>query len=220
MSTPKEIFEQIKKLTAEIIGCGLTNDQNFPSLKETGGFIEVGLTNNGSLSSSLRNISYSEIYTALLENKAYSIKMVDGALIQLMYSFKNEEIIKHRLAFFPCPFLEEYQNNPEIYDSDTIYAEIISRNIVPFPIRFDFDSNETVIRSISHPVSHVTLGQYKNCRIPASSAVSPSNFLTFILRNFYNTAFNEFSNNITIFEHKFPRSLFKEEEEITHLSIF
>ena len=39
----------------------------------------------------------------------------------------------------------------------------------------------------SHPHSHVTLGQYTNCRIPAYGPISPLLFMQFILENFYNS---------------------------------
>ena len=66
---------------------------------------------------------------------------------------------------------------------------LISKNIYPFPIRFDFDFYNSI--DVEHPKSHLTLGQYKNCRIPVTSAVTPGQFLIFILRNFYSTFYNE-----------------------------
>jgi hypothetical protein len=41
--------------------------------------------------------------------------MPDGAIIQMMYVFKNDSLERHRLTFFPSPNLEEFQNNPDIY---------------------------------------------------------------------------------------------------------
>lgn len=100
---------------------------------------------------------------------SYNMRMLDGALIHMMYRFRNNQLEAHRLAFFPSPFLGEFQNNPEIYLEDEIYAEVIMRNIVPFPLRFDFDCREEVVVEMYHPKSHLTLGQYQNCRIPVSS---------------------------------------------------
>src|SRR5256714_8639020 len=48
-------------------------------------------------------------------------------------------------------YLEEFQNNPEIYIADEMYAEVIMKNIVPFPLRFDFDSRTEVVRELEHP---------------------------------------------------------------------
>ncbi len=36
-----------------------------------------------------------------------------------------------------------------------------------------------------HPFSHITLGEYKNCRIPADRPVSPMQFVRFIMEHFY-----------------------------------
>ena len=102
--------------------------------------------------------------------------------------------MKHRLAFFPSPDLLEYQNNQDIYDDDEIYGDIVDRNIVTVPIRFDFDPASFV--ELEHPKSHMTLGQYKNCRIAVSGPLSPFHFVVFILRSFYNTPFRNFCSEM------------------------
>ena len=141
------------------------------------------------------------------------MRMLDGALIHMMYRFKNNQLEAHRLAFFPSPFLEEFQNNPEIYIEDEIYAEVTMRNIVPFPLRFDFDCREEVAVDIEHPKSHLTLGQYQNCRIPVSAALTPHHFIEFILRNFYNTAYRKYSNQLSTFSDRFETSITEREKE-------
>jgi len=138
----------------------------------------------------------------------------------MMYRFNNEVIETHRLAFFPSPYLDEFQNNPEIYITDELYAEVIMRNIVPFPLRFDFDSRSEVVRELEHPVSHLSLGQYKNCRIPVSSALTPFYFISFILKNFYHTAYTKYCNNITTYKLEcFLPTLFPSEREVIHIMI-
>ena len=62
--------------------------------------------------------------------------MLDGALIQMTYEFSDKKLRRHRLAFFPSPHLEEFQNNPDIYLDDEIYADVVAKNIVSFPVRF------------------------------------------------------------------------------------
>jgi hypothetical protein len=183
-----KIFRQIEKLTEILVGISLCDHQNFPAVQKLQhGYSEIGIGNHPDIGYALKNISYQEIYEELVQTQTYNLKMLDGALIQMVYHFKNDSIESHRLAFFPSPTLEEFQNNPEIYLEDEIYADIIAKNIVPFPLRFDFDNNN--FTECEHPKSHVTLGQYKNCRIPASSPLMPCSFIFFILRNFYNTAF-------------------------------
>ncbi len=115
--------------------------------------------------------------------------MLDGALIQMSYRVKNDLVETHRLAFFPSPYLEGFQNEPDLYIEELVYAEVIWKNIVPFPLRFDFDSREGVYEELRHPKSHLTLGQYKNCRIPVCAPLTPYHFVSFLLRHFYHTAY-------------------------------
>ena len=52
--------------------------------------------------------------------------------------------------------------------SDEIYADVVGREVVPFPLRFDYDARVKK-QEVYHPACHLTLGQYTNCRIPVSS---------------------------------------------------
>jgi hypothetical protein len=220
MPDPKRIHSQIEKLTADLIGASLCNEQRFPVIKEQpDGLIDVNFGNVTNLSIVLRNRPYKDVYDELERNKSYNLKMLDGAILQIMYRFRNSEIESHRLAFFPSPYLEEFQNNPEIYETDEIYADIIMKNIVPFPIRFDFDSREDVHKVLEHPKSHLTLGQYRNCRIPVSAPLTPYCFISFILRNFYHTAYQKFCEIITPFTDVFSDTIDGLEKRLVHISV-
>jgi hypothetical protein len=131
-----------------------------------------------------------------------------------MYRFHKNKIKNHRLAFFPSPYLEEYQNDPEIYETDERYAEILSKSIVPFPLRFDFDSD---LKKSDHPKTHLSLGQYKNCRIPVSAPLTPYNFISFLLRNFYNTAYRKYCDELTLYTEKFASRILKSEQCFVHI---
>jgi hypothetical protein len=210
----------MQRLTAELVGLSLCDRQNFPAMRNLGqGYCEVGIGIKGTISYALKNVSYHDIYTELDRMHAYNMRMLDGALIHMMYRFKNNQIESHRLAFFPSPFLEEFQNNPEIYLEDEIYAEVVMRNIVPFPLRFDFDCREEVVIEIEHPKSHLTLGQYKNCRIPVSAPLTPHHFIEFVLRNFYNTAYQKYSKNLSVFTDFFEISISTQEKILLHLQV-
>ena len=65
--------------------------------------------------------------------------------------------------------------------------------------------------------SHLTLGQYENCRIPVSLAVSPYQFMEFILRNFYHTAQNKSYFHLTKYADEFEKSIVSEEEALIHV---
>lgn len=208
------IFKQIEKITAKLIEIGLSAEQNFPS-NQSGRIAYSGMQD---VSIAMKNIAYEEIYKKLEETKNYNIKMLDGALIQMLYSFEDNKLISHRLAFFPAPSLESFQNEPELYENDEIYADILGRNIVTFPIRFDYDPDN--FEEIKHPKTHATLGQYKNCRIPVSEPLTPEIFIIFLLRNFYNPAFRKHPQKFIISSQRFAKTITNQEKSLLHLGIY
>ena len=218
MISPENIRNQMESVTSDLILCSLSVEQQFPSVRreKDGTKVDFG---RADLSIALKNVAYTDIYNELSKSKSYNLKLIDGALVQLMYKFKGEYLQAHRLAFFPSPYLEDYQNNSDIYEKDEIYADIIKKNIVPFPIRFDFDCREGVFDELIHPKSHLTLGQYQNCRIPVSAPLTPYMFIMFLLQNFYNTAFKIYSNTISKFDTNFPCSITPEERKIIHVQL-
>ncbi len=128
MPTPEDICDQMEKLTADLVGLSLCDRQNYPVLRDLGqGRREIGIGDRGNISFALKNVPYHEIYSELERTQTYNLRMLDGALIQMMYRFWDNQVETHRLAFFPSPFLEEFQNNPKIYLEDVIYAEVIKK---------------------------------------------------------------------------------------------
>jgi hypothetical protein len=214
---PQKIRDQIEHITEDLIELGLCNHQNFPALRTIGSFTEISIAENVNLSIVLKNIPYSEIYAELLGSQCYNLKMIDGALIQMMYRFVNADVSSHRLAFFPSPDLAEFQNNPEIYESDEIFADVVARNIVVFPVRFDFDSSDERFQEIHHSRSHLTLGQYQNCRIPVSAPITPYWFIDFILRNFYNTAHKKYCESIRSHQGCFDQTMTERERRVVYI---
>lgn len=220
MLASHDILIQINKILQDLISCSLVVDQTFPSFRRGPEGVEYVDFGECDISIVLdENKSYHEIYDALHEKKNYTCKLVDGALIQLMYVFKKHEISKHRLAFFSSPYLKKFQNEPNYYDEDLMFSDMLQKNIVAFPIRFDFDAANKCGEKIPHPASHLTLGQYKNCRIPVSSPLTPSQFFNFILRNFYNTAFNKNSAKIHFSNSGFHDTITVEEKKIPYFTV-
>jgi hypothetical protein len=201
-----------------MVGLSLSNDQNFPSTRgQLDGEFEITVSGAGRMAAALRNVAYREIYAELEQARCFNLKMLDGALVTLRYRFRGGDLCEHSLCYFPSPDLEHFQNDPEIYLLDEIYADIIARNIVPFPIRFDFSDDPAKFVEIHHSRSHLTLGQFKNCRIPVCSPVSPLTFGGFILRNFYNTAFHKYSDKIPAAKPLFANTITRKERDIPHI---
>ncbi len=219
--TDIRIKQQIDDVTRYIIESSLSDDQHFAFLRagNSVGLREIAFPDSQDIAIAMRNIPYDEIYQSLSERRSYNIKMLDGALIQMMYEFDNQTLTRHRLAFFPSPHLVEFQNSSDAYLEDELYAEIVARNIVRFPIRFDYDASESVHVDLEHPKSHLTLGQYVNCRIPVTAPLTPTQFMDFILRNFYDTARNKYADGLPCGAGRFNESISPSEREVTHIAV-
>lgn len=215
-----DVRSQLGEVISRAIESGLSVKQFHPSFIEHAGQQLLGHLSNTSIA--LKNIKYSAIYAELEENDQYHIKLPDGGLLVFQYAFNagTGELAKHRLCFFPSPKLPTMEEAPELYQDELSYADIILERIVRFPIRFDFDRANA--KELVHPICHLTLGQFDNCRIPVSHPVSPNTFLLFVLRNFYANALKRSSN---VFARKIKRcnpalSISSPELEIPHLRLW
>ena len=219
MPTPAQILNQINQLVGFLIEVGLADRQQAAIPRGDYTAMEVTFRGASNVSIAMKDRYYSEIYSQLVEANAFNAKMLDGALIQMMYEFSRDILQRHRLAFFPSPDLEEFQNNPEIYLIEESYADIVAKNIVSFPIRFDYDIRDDIHVEVEHPKSHLTLGQYGHCRIPVSSPLTPVRFVEFIVRNFYHTAFVRFADNLPKLGGAFTDSISLNERNLVHIAI-
>jgi hypothetical protein len=216
--TPKETLKQIHDLTGAVIEIGLSEEQNYSSTHgDTTGTFEISVATASAMSVALKNVSYRDVYQELEKARCFNIKMLDGGLISLRYRFSDGVVTGHSLSYFPSPDLEHFQNDPELYLEDEAYADAIAGNIVPFPVRFDYSSDVAKFVEVDHPFSHMTLGQYKNCRIPVCSPLGPLTFGGFIFRSFYNTAFRKYSEQIPVSDVWFPKSITNNERRVPHL---
>lgn len=219
--TINETYQEIASITQKIIENGLSIDEKWPNRAGT----KISWQDQRDLSIALRNIPYSEKYNELKNDRNFNFKMVDGALIQMMYEYNatGRTLISHRLAFFPSPNLERYDNAPEAYEEqyfgDSEFHDMIEKNVVAFPIRFDFNIDEAMFSEIEHPYSHVTFGEYEYCRVPVNSPITPSIFINFILRNFYNYAFRTKGIFCEITEFRFTNTITDNESKILHINV-
>ena len=219
MPSPNQIKNWINDLITYLVEISLADEQYF-AFQRSGrnNLVQITFAGAEHVSIALRNRPYDEMYRQLVQEGAYNVKMLDGALIQMQYAFATGTFQRHRLAFFPAPHLEEFQNNPDIYQDDEIYADVVARNIVPFPVRFDYDVQDSQ-QGLDHPKSHLTLGQYENCRIPVTAPMMPFRFIDFILRNFYHTAFVRQADGLPAQDDSFAESIRPAERDIVHLAV-
>ena len=195
MKEQEKVFRELKKVTRELIRCGLAEEYNYPVIQQ----MDIVWEKYQNISLYLRNMDYSTIYDEIEKNHNYNVKLPDGGIIQLMYRFNRtgKELISHRLGYYPSPSYELYQNDPELYDVDYIYGDILNKSELPVIIRADYnrDPEES---ELHHPYSHITLGGYKNCRIPVDRPISPMKFVKFIMEHFYYVPSSQLEFNFEI----------------------
>lgn len=181
------LVNEISKLTARLVETGMVDDQNTVTrtvLQGRGWYVAQP---GADMSIALKKRPYAEVYHELARTGNYALHLLDGALVQFSYAGTANTVERHRLAYLPAPDLEPYQNDPDLYFGEHHFVDIVGHQVMPVPLRFDYDAREGVSKDLIHPVSHVTLGQYQHCRVPATRAVRPSEFVSFVLRNFYST---------------------------------
>lgn len=214
---PEGVRKQIEDLTCRLLCTSLCVKQFSPSVQKLkGGTVYVGLRVPQSIA--LKNVPYDDVYRELDQNGAYHIKLVDGGLLAFQYSFDSaDKLTDHRLGYFPCPTLPSAEDAPVLYEQDELYGDITAKRIVRFPIRFDYAPEAH--RDLVHPASHLTLGQYANCRIPVAGPLGPTSFGMFVVRNFYSRAYTRYKNQ---FDRKPPtlarmETISQAERRVTHI---
>ena len=216
-TTHTAILKEIQDLEIFLVEQSLADDQNFAFRIDDGSRTTIQYRRDIRNPVTFGNVRYDVMYRALREDRHFNFCLLDGAMVQMWYEFESGNLVRHRLAFFPAPDLDQFQNDPESYLHDERYADVVDQRVVTVPIRFDFDGRDGVSQSVSHPISHMTLGQYLNCRIPVSGGLTPHIFMDFILRNFYNTAARAFSTNLPNPRTRFGQTILDAEESIVHI---
>lgn len=216
--SPKNVHSEITKILSYLIEIGIVSDQNFPTLQHLSNqTTEVGFPTPNGLSFLQKRSSYDDLYKEIQGERCFSAQFIDGGIIQLSYRFKSNELLQHRLAFYPSPSLDRFSESPEDYMNDEVFHEIISRRIIAFPLRFDFDGEQAI--DTNHPHSHLTLGDVTHCRIPLTAALTPRWFVEFILSNFYQSPRIEFITNLPAHKHHFVPTITANEERLIHLAV-
>lgn len=183
------VYKEIKNITFKLLEVGLADEYKMPVSTDT----TVNWAGYSDISHALKNVPYKHIYSRINSMKNFNFKLPDGGIFQLHYNFDVQGLLKHRLAYFPSPDFEEYQNNPQIYCDDELYGDVVNKQVMPVIVRFDYNRDDVVSEN-HHPYTHLTLGQYKNCRVPVEGPLSPNKFVSFILDNFYHVPNNTFLN--------------------------
>lgn len=216
------MLKEINALMAFLVAESLADDQNPAFLKQTGvSSYLVHYSNLQGPGSLARDVEYAVYYDAQRAARQFNYRMLDGAIVQMTYEFAKRRLQRHRLGFFPSPHLLDFQNYPEVYQEEVLYADVIAKQIVKVPLRFDYDADPSmrVDPTLLHPASHLTLGQYVHCRIPVTAPVTPQAFIEFLLRSFYNQATSNMVTRLPRPTFRFDMSITNEERRLVHVTI-
>lgn len=180
------INDEINQVISGLVEDGWVDDQNAAFVRYLGkGRWEVSFTGSEYISIDSGWEHYEQYYKYLTDHRSFNARLLDGGIIQFQYLFDQNDLVKHRLVYFPSPYLRKFQLDPDAYFNDELYLEVVSRHVILFPIRFDYDAASA--QDVEHPACHLTLGDFKGCRIPVSRPLTPCWFADFVLRNFYRT---------------------------------
>ena len=130
------------------------------------------------------SLSAVELYDRLIENNQYNIEFSDGSIFLFMCTIEGKSIIKQRIVYIKLfsQLLENFEQNNtwEEYQMDDGVGNIMS---FPVLIRIDYDIKE---KKIDHPISHVTLSNIENFRLPAKGNIGFDRFIELVLHQIYN----------------------------------
>ena len=216
----EDVEKSLREILAFLIEASLVNDQNAVIRRPFNPRgMQITYANAYTEYAVLRRESYAERYADYSMRRNYIARMIDGALLQVSYEFGRGQLRRHRLAFLPSPTLPEYSIEPELYDQDPLFSEIIDRGSHPVALRFDFDDDPATVKPLSHPASHLTLGQYARCRIPVEAPLTPTHFFDFLLRSFYSIESKSFADSLPSRRDVFRSTLDSADKGIVHLGL-
>ncbi|WP_374008463.1 DUF2290 domain-containing protein [Leifsonia sp. LS-T14] len=195
---------------------GLVDDQELPVLRNSGNMTKV-TTPNPPSSNVIRADSYDKLYTEQVGDRAFNFVMADKALVHMAYEWEGRRLVRHRLVFLPSPHFVEFQNDPDFYMREHLYADVVGVQGVAVPLRFDFDVRSDVATGLRHPPAHLTLGQYPHCRIPVSAPVTPWVFVDFLIRHFYETPDMPPLGIRTVLDRRFDQTSTVDFSELVHV---
>lgn len=137
------------------------------------------------------NILASQLIMRLVENRQYTVLLYDKSIIQAEYIIENNMVIKQRLVFmkkhnkiWDKNEIAEYEEKQDIPEEDWFEEDLG----IPIIIRIDYDPNNHI--ECEHPCSHFTISNNECCRIPIQGIITFSEFVRFIIKNFYGINLN------------------------------
>lgn len=222
--TPRHCRNQVQNALDALMATQLAVDMQVPVARNSVvGFTRVTWPANPEVDNGRRffeDFYALETYFGWLTARQYSVVLFDGALLQITFDFRSDELAGHRLSYIPCPFdigddgAERLRMEP-IFDVIQGYRDRGEEYLrLRSPIRFDYDP---AAASLEHPASHVTLN-HQDCRIPACGPLNLGQFVEFIFRRFYPNAWAEHDFLADTDPQPWPRAIGGEHEQSLHMN--
>ena len=119
--TPGKALDQINRLIAHLVEVGLADDQRF-AFRRNKEVVEITFDSAELITRALKGISHAVVYENFVRDRVFNAKLLDGALIQMMYMFSDNVLIQHRLAFLSAPHLNRFADDEDAYLNDELYV--------------------------------------------------------------------------------------------------
>src|SRR5579864_5017938 len=103
--TPADVRSQVARLNATLLDSNFAVAVNGSVLKRNGSNVLVTWPSASSGALSDHIFGSLQEYRHFLGHREYTALLSDGALLQVSYSFDHEDVVAHRLCYYPCPLL-------------------------------------------------------------------------------------------------------------------
>lgn len=210
----RDFMADYNNIVRELYEKEMIRDIKSHVINDFGEVVEITHENKSNESNILydRHLPIEKIMNILLENKEYNLLLYDRSIIKYQFTIINGKICKERLIFIKKHnylWTKDEINKKDIDDFGIDWFQ--EEASIPIVIRIDYDDEN--YEDIIHPITHMTLSNYEECRIPMMGAVTLYNFMNFVLNFFYNdslkcsSVFEE--TNITISQNEKKRLHFE-----------
>lgn len=210
----RDFMSDYNNIVRELYEKEMIRDIKSHVINDFGEVVEITHENKSNESNILydRHLPIEKIMNILLENKEYNLLLYDRSIIKYQFTISNGKICKERLIFIKKHnylWTKDEINKKDIDDFGIDWFQ--EEASIPIVIRIDYDDEN--YEDIIHPITHMTLSNYEECRIPMMGAVTLYNFMNFVLNFFYNdslkcsSVFEE--TNITISQNEKKRLHFE-----------
>lgn len=132
--------------------------------------------------------TYSDVYKAGLQLRAYSFSLVDFSYFQFWTSGSRGSD-RLRFAYYPNPYRGDVEDiltgDETTYDAEAYFQLLDEATFDPRipPIRYDLAIPD--YSPVEHPASHLTIGHHSANRWPVSFVLTPKAFVFLVCKRYY-----------------------------------